>query len=49
MFDSVLTGGNVPKSRFGVGAVISVVVHVILLGIVFYFTTRPPEEKKEEA
>lgn len=49
MFDSVLTGGNVPKSRFGAGAVISVIVHVVLLGIVFFLSTRPPAVEKEDA
>lgn len=48
MFDSVLTGGNVPKSRFGVGAIVSVIVHVALLAIVVFLSTRPPEEKKED-
>ncbi len=49
MFDSVLTGGNVPKSRFGVGAVVSVIVHVALLALVVFLSTRPPEEKKDDA
>lgn len=49
MFDSVLTGGNVPKSRFGVGAIVSVVVHVALFALVLFLSTRPQQEKKEDA
>jgi protein TonB len=49
LFDSVLTGGNVPKSRFGIGAIISVVIHVALLALVVFLSTRPVEEKKEDA
>lgn len=48
MFDFVLTGGEVPKSRFGVGAVISIAVHAMLVAIVFYFTTRPAPEKPQD-
>ena len=31
MFDSVLTGGNVPKSKFGVGAIVSVIVMSVVI------------------
>ena len=48
MFDSVLNRGNVAKSRFGTGATFSVVVHVALLGIAIYISSRPPEEKKKK-
>lgn len=50
MFDSVLDRGQGPKSRFGVGAGVSTVLHVGLLGLVAYLSTRPPpvEEKEVE-
>jgi protein TonB len=47
MFDSVLNKGNVPKSRFGTGTIISIVVHGSLAALVFYLTTRPPPVKED--
>ncbi|MCK6587738.1 MAG: energy transducer TonB [Polyangiaceae bacterium] len=47
MFDSVLNRGNVAKSRFGTGATFSAAVHVALLGIAIYISSRPPEQKKK--
>lgn len=48
MFDSVLGRGNVPGGRFGVGTVVSVVVHVGLLGFAIWFSTIPPEKEEKE-
>jgi periplasmic protein TonB len=47
MFDNVLNRGNVPKTRFGWGTTISVAVHVGLLGLTIYLTTRPPPVKED--
>ena len=47
MFDSVLNKGNVPQSRFGTGTVISIAVHVSLVALVVYLTTRPPPVKED--
>jgi protein TonB len=47
MFDSVLNRGNTPKTRFGVGTVISVAVHAGLIGLTLYLTTRPPPVKED--
>jgi protein TonB len=48
MFDSVLDRGNVPKSRFGAGTVISVVVHVALIAGAIWISTNPPEADELE-
>lgn len=50
MFDSVLDRGQGPRSRFGVGAIVSVVLHVGLFVLAIYLSTRPPpvEEKEVE-
>lgn len=40
MFDSVLTGGNVPQRRLGTGAIVSVVAHVAIAGLVAWGTYR---------
>jgi periplasmic protein TonB len=47
MFDSVLGHGIVPKSRFGTGAVVSVLLHVGVLGLAIYLSTRPPPSKEK--
>jgi protein TonB len=47
MFDSVLNRGNVPKTRFGWGTAISITVHVALVGLTIYLTTRPPPVKED--
>lgn len=47
MFDSVLNKGNVPKSRFGTGTVISIAVHLGLVALTVYLTTRPPPIKED--
>src|SRR4051812_16046841 len=49
MFDSILNGGDGPRSHFGVGAIGSIFVHGSLIAIGFYFATRPQEEKQVEA
>lgn len=41
MFASVLKKGDVPRSRFGAGVVISIGVHVVLVALVVWFSTRP--------
>ncbi|MGZ3458346.1 MAG: energy transducer TonB [Archangium sp.] len=48
MFDSVLDRGQGPKSRVGVGAVISVVLHVGIFVLAVWLSTRPPKEKEKE-
>ncbi len=40
MFDTVLGRGNAPKSRFGLGATISVLLHVVLLGTAWFLSTH---------
>ena len=45
MFDSVLLPGNLPRSRFGAGAVITVLVHAALLALAIWFSSRPVEEE----
>ncbi len=40
MFDSVLTGGNVPQRRLGTGAIISLVTHVAIAGLIAWGTYR---------
>lgn len=42
MFASVLNKGDVPKSRFGAGSIISVAVHVALFATVIWYSSRPP-------
>jgi protein TonB len=48
MFDSVLNRGNVAKSRFGTGAFFSAGVHVALLGLTIYISSRPVEKKEKD-
>jgi protein TonB len=40
MFDSVLGHGTVAKSRFGTGAVVSVLLHIGVLGLAIYLSTQ---------
>ncbi|PTL79115.1 energy transducer TonB [Vitiosangium sp. GDMCC 1.1324] len=48
MFDSVLDRGQGPKSRVGVGAFISVALHVGLFAGSIWLSTRPPKEKEKD-
>src|SRR5271165_4212534 len=48
MFDSVLGHGTVPKSRFGTGAVVSVLLHVAVLGLAIYLSTRPARSQEKD-
>jgi protein TonB len=48
MFDSVLNRGDVAKSRFGTGATFSAAVHVVLLGLAVYISSRPTDPKKKD-
>jgi protein TonB len=48
MFDSVLDRGQGPKTRFGVGTVISVALHVGLFGLSVWLSTQPQKEKEKE-
>ena len=41
MFDSVLGRGVGPKSRFGTGAVLSVLLHIGLVAVAVWLSTRP--------
>ena len=40
MFDSVLGHGTVPKSRFGTGAVLSVLLHIGVLALAIYLSKQ---------
>jgi len=48
MFDSVLGRGVTPKSRFGSGAVVSVLLHVGLLAFALWISTRPPAKEEKD-
>lgn len=48
MFDSVLDRGQGPKTRFGVGTVISVVLHVGLFVFAVWISAQPQKEKEKE-
>ncbi|QSQ19740.1 energy transducer TonB [Pyxidicoccus parkwayensis] len=48
MFDSVLDRGQGPKPKFGVGATISVILHVGLFGVALWLSTRPPPVEEKE-
>lgn len=47
MFDNVLGRGNIPGTRLGIGTVVSVVVHVALLGLAIWFSTHKPDEDEK--
>ena len=48
MFDSVLGHGTVAKSRFGTGAVLSVLLHVGVLGLAIYLSNRPARSSEKD-
>lgn len=48
MFASVLKKGDVPRSRFGAGVVISIAVHVALVALVIWFSNHKPAEEDVE-
>jgi periplasmic protein TonB len=48
MFDSVLAQ-NVPRRQVGRGAILSVVVHVVLIAAAVYISSRPHEDEKKSA
>ncbi len=48
MFDSVLDRGQGPKSRFGVGATISVILHVGLFALALWLSMQPKEAEEKE-
>jgi protein TonB len=48
MFDSVLAH-NVPRRQIGRGAILSFVVHVGLIALAVYISSRPPSEEKKAA
>jgi periplasmic protein TonB len=48
MFDTVLGKGNVPKGRFGVGTIVSIMVHIGLIGFAIWMSVRPPPEEDVE-
>jgi protein TonB len=48
MFDSVLDRGQGPKSRFGVGATISVILHVGLFGLALWLSMQPKEAEEKD-
>jgi periplasmic protein TonB len=49
VFDSVLQRGNLPKSRLGSGAVITVAVHAAVLALAVWISSQPVEELKQDA
>ncbi|MFY0562861.1 energy transducer TonB [Archangium lansingense] len=46
MFESVLERGQGPRSRIGLGVVISIVLHAGVLVLVVWFSSRSPQEEK---
>jgi protein TonB len=48
MFDSVLGHGTVPKSRFGTGAFVSVLLHVGVLGLAIYLSTHKASSQEKD-
>jgi len=48
MFDSVLDRGQGPKTRVGVGAIISVIAHAGVLALSVWFSSQPPKEKEKD-
>src|ERR1044071_6439574 len=48
MFDSVLDRGQGRKSRVGLGAFISVVLHVGLFAAALWLSTRPAKQEEKE-
>jgi len=48
MFDAVLDRSNVPRSRFGTGTTVSVVLHAGLLALALWLSTHPPAKKEKE-
>lgn len=45
MFDSVLLRENLPKSRLGAGAVITIAVHAALIAVALWFSAHPDVEE----
>lgn len=48
MFDTVLGRGVAPKTRWGVGTIVSVALHVGVLALAVYLSTTKPEEAETE-
>jgi protein TonB len=48
MFDSVLGHGTVPKSRFGTGAVVSVLLHIGVLGLAIYLSAQKLKHQEKD-
>jgi len=48
MFDSVLGKGTTPKARFGTGTTISILLHVAILGVVWFISTAPVDQELPE-
>ena len=48
MFDSVLSRANQPKGRFGAGALVTVVVHVVGVGLVVWLSSRTVQEETKD-
>jgi periplasmic protein TonB len=48
MFDSVLGHGTVAKSRFGTGAVVSVLLHIGVLGLAIYLSTQKIRNQEKD-
>jgi protein TonB len=49
VFDSVLLRDQLPKSRLGAGATITVLVHAALIGAALWLSAHPPEEEIKQA
>src|SRR6185503_5695238 len=47
MFDSVLER-NIPKRQFGRGAILSIVIHALVLLVVVYLSSRPAKAVEKD-
>src|SRR6202011_3220679 len=48
MFDAVLNKSQVPQSRIGTGAMISIVLHAGLIAFAIWISVRPPPVHREK-
>jgi protein TonB len=48
MFDSVLGHGTTAKSRFGTGAVVSVLLHIGVLGLAIFLSTQKARSQEKD-
>ena len=48
MFDSILKPKDLPRRRFGAGTVVSVAVHVGVIAVAVWVSSRPVEKDEQE-